>query len=459
MSPDLSIVILAAGQGTRMRSALPKVLHPLANRPLLAHVLDSARALEPRRILIVHGHGGEHVQARFPDPDITWIHQPEQRGTGHAVRLALPATAENDIVLVLYGDVPLVRPETLARLVRSLNSGAGLALMTTVLADPSGYGRILRDDQGRVLRIVEQKDATEAERHVREVNTGIMAARAGAFAGWLSQVTDDNSQGEYYLTDCVALANAEGTRVEAFVAHDPVEVMGVNDKRQLAEQERAWQRRRVDDLMLAGVTVLDPARLDVRGRVSVSRDVTLDVNVILEGQVDLGEGAVVGAGCVIIDSSIGPGAHILPHSVIEGAVIGANARVGPFARVRPGTETAAHARIGNFVEIKNASVGEGAKINHLSYVGDADVGRDVNIGAGTITCNYDGANKHRTVIGDRAFIGSNSSLVAPLTVGEDATIGAGTTLNRDAPPGELTVARADARTIRGWKRPVKKPKT
>jgi bifunctional UDP-N-acetylglucosamine pyrophosphorylase / glucosamine-1-phosphate N-acetyltransferase len=458
MSRDLTVLILAAGQGTRMRSALAKVLQPLADRPLLAHVLDTARALSPARLLVVYGHGGEQVQAAFPDPDITWIHQPEQRGTGHAVGLALPATESTDRVLVLYGDVPLVRAETLNRLLSALDAGADLALMTTVLSDPTGYGRILRADTGRVLRIVEQKDATEAERHIREVNTGIMAARSEAFARWLSTVTDDNAQGEYYLTDCVALANAEGARVEASVAHDPVEVMGVNDKRQLAEQERAWQRRQADALMAAGVTVIDPDRLDVRGEVIAAPDATLDVNVVLRGRVELGEGAVIGAGCVITDTRIGPGAQILPHCVIDGAVIGANALVGPFARIRPGTETAERSRIGNFVEVKNSRVGEGSKINHLSYVGDTEVGRSVNIGAGTITCNYDGANKHKTVIGDRAFIGSNTALVAPVTVGEDATIGAGTTLNKDAPPGELTVARAKAITIPGWKRPVKKPK-
>jgi bifunctional UDP-N-acetylglucosamine pyrophosphorylase / glucosamine-1-phosphate N-acetyltransferase len=458
MSQDLTVVILAAGQGTRMRSALPKVLQPLADRPLLAHVLDTARALAPARLLVVHGHGGEQVQAAFPDPDITWIHQPEQRGTGHAVGLALPASAPEDRVLVLYGDVPLVRADTLARLLSALDAGADLALMTTALSDPTGYGRVLRDDTGRVLRIVEQKDATEAERHIREVNTGIMAARSEALSRWLVNVTDDNAQGEYYLTDCVALANAEGARVEASVAHDPVEVTGVNDKRQLAEQERAWQRRQAEALMAAGVTVIDPARLDVRGEVIPAPDATLDVNVVLRGRVELGEGAVIGAGCVITDTRIGPGAQILPHCVIDGAVIGANALVGPFARIRPGTETAEHSRIGNFVEVKNSRVGEGSKINHLSYVGDTEVGRKVNIGAGTITCNYDGANKHKTVIGDRAFIGSNTALVAPVTVGEDATIGAGTTLNKDAPPGELTVARAKAITIPGWKRPVKKPK-
>jgi bifunctional UDP-N-acetylglucosamine pyrophosphorylase / glucosamine-1-phosphate N-acetyltransferase len=458
MSQDLSVVILAAGQGTRMRSALPKVLQPLADRPLLAHVLDTARALAPARLLVVHGHGGEQVQAAFPDPDITWIHQPEQRGTGHAVGLALPASAPADRVLVLYGDVPLVRADTLARLLSALDAGADLALMTTALSDPTGYGRVLRDDTGRVLRIVEQKDASEAERHIREVNTGIMAARSEALSRWLANVTDDNAQGEYYLTDCVALANAEGARVEASVAHDPVEVTGVNDKRQLAEQERAWQRRQAEALMAAGVTVIDPARLDVRGEVIPAPDATLDVNVVLRGRVELGEGAVIGPGCVITDTRIGPGAQILPHCVIDGAVIGANALVGPFARIRPGTETAEHSRIGNFVEVKNSRVGEGSKINHLSYVGDTEVGRKVNIGAGTITCNYDGANKHKTVIGDRAFIGSNTALVAPVTVGEDATIGAGTTLNKDAPPGELTVARAKAITIPGWKRPVKKPK-
>jgi bifunctional UDP-N-acetylglucosamine pyrophosphorylase / glucosamine-1-phosphate N-acetyltransferase len=407
---------------------------------------------------VVYGHGGEQVQAAFPDPTSPGSTSPSSAAPATPWASPCPPRNQRDRVLVLYGDVPLVRAETLSRLLSALDGGADLALMTTVLSDPTGYGRILRADTGRVLRIVEQKDATEAERHIREVNTGIMAARSEAFARWLSTVTDDNAQGEYYLTDCVALANAEGARVEASVAHDPVEVMGVNDKRQLAEQERAWQRRQADALMAAGVTVIDPDRLDVRGEVIAAPDATLDVNVVLRGRVELGEGAVIGAGCVITDTRIGPGAQILPHCVIDGAVIGANALVGPFARIRPGTETAERSRIGNFVEVKNSRVGEGSKINHLSYVGDTEVGRSVNIGAGTITCNYDGANKHKTVIGDRAFIGSNTALVAPVTVGEDATIGAGTTLNKDAPPGELTVARAKAITIPGWKRPVKKPK-
>lgn len=458
MTTPISILILAAGQGTRMRSSLPKVLQPLAGRPLLSHVLDTARALDPHRLVVVYGHGGDRVREAFPAADIRWVHQAQQRGTGHAVQVALPETDADDRVLILYGDVPLVRAETVRRLLVQLDEGADLVVLTAALKSPTGYGRILRDDRGRVQRIVEEKDASDSERRINEVNTGIMAARSRDFARWLSQVTNDNAQGEFYLTDCVSLANAEGKRIEATVGHEAIELMGVNDKRQLAEQERAYQRREAERLMVEGVTVIDPARLDIRGEVRAGRDVTLDVNVILQGRVTLGEGAHIGAGCVIVDSEIGPGAHILPHTVIEGAVIGAHASVGPFARIRPGTHTDRNAKIGNFVEVKNAKVGEGSKINHLSYVGDSELGRDVNIGAGTITCNYDGANKHKTVIGDRAFIGSNTALVAPLTVGADATIGAGTTLNKDAPPGELTVARAKAITIPGWKRPVKKPK-
>jgi len=458
MSNDISIVILAAGQGSRMRSRLPKVLHPLAGRPMLAHVLDTARSLEPRQVLVVHGHGGDQVCSEFAGQTITWVRQAQQRGTGHALNVALPSTDGKDRVLVLYGDVPLVRAETLKQLMDSLEAGADLAVLTTALSRPAGYGRIMRDDAGRVTGIVEEKDASDSQRRINEVNTGIMAGRSKDFARWLSQVTDQNAQGEYYLTDCVALANAEGGRVEASVAHEAVEVMGVNDKLQLAEQERAWQRRQAEALMRNGVTIIDPLRLDIRGQVQAGHDVSLDVNVILEGRVVLGDGVTVGAGCVIRDTEIGPGTEILPYSVIEQAKIGPGNSIGPFARIRPGTVTETKAKIGNFVEVKNSSVGEGSKINHLSYVGDSELGRDVNIGAGTITCNYDGANKHKTIIADRAFIGSNTALVAPVVVGEGATIGAGTTLNKDAPAGELTVARAKAITLPGWKRPVKKPK-
>ncbi|HSP00907.1 MAG TPA: bifunctional UDP-N-acetylglucosamine diphosphorylase/glucosamine-1-phosphate N-acetyltransferase GlmU [Thioalkalivibrio sp.] len=458
MSNDISIVILAAGQGSRMRSRLPKVLHPLAGRPMLAHVLETAHALNPRQIVVVHGHGGETVCQAFANQAITWVKQAEQRGTGHAVNVALPSTQAEDRVLVLYGDVPLVRADTLKRLLETLNEGVDLALLTTALSRPTGYGRILRDDSGRVTGIVEEKDASDSQRRINEVNTGILAARSEKLAHWLSQVTDQNAQGEYYLTDCVALANGESGRVEATVAHESVEVMGVNDKIQLAEQDRAGQRRQAEALMREGVTLIDPARLDVRGTVKVGQDVSLDVNVILEGHVELGDGVSIGAGCVIRDTVIGQGTVVLPYSVIEGAHIGSHNSIGPFARIRPGTKTSARAKIGTFVEVKNARVGEGSKINHLSYVGDGELGRDVNIGAGTITCNYDGANKHKTIIGDGAFIGSNTALVAPVKVGEGATIGAGTTLNKDAPAGELTVARAKAVTIRGWKRPMKKPK-
>ncbi len=450
----LSVVVLAAGQGKRMRSGRPKVLHALAGRPLLAHVLEAARALGPERSVVVHGHGGEAVRAAFPDPDLAWVEQAERLGTGHAVAQALPALPDAGLVLVLYGDVPLVRPETLARVVEAAG-GDGLAVLTARLDDPTGYGRIVRDGAGRLARIVEEKDADEAVRAIREVNTGILVAPAARLRAWVGRLGRDNAQGEYYLTDVVAMAVSEGVPVAAVCAGDPDETLGVNDRLQLARLERIWQRRAAEALMRAGVTVRDPARLEVRGTVKHGRDVELDVGVVLEGSVRLGDGVRVGPYCVLRDVTVADGAEILPFTLVEGAEIGPGTRVGPYARVRPGTRLAAEVRIGNFVELKNAEVGEGSKINHLSYVGDATVGREVNIGAGTITCNYDGAHKHRTVIEDEAFIGSDTQLVAPVTVGRGATIGAGSTITRDAPPGELTLSRAPQVTRPGWKRPRK----
>jgi len=450
----LEVVILAAGKGTRMYSDLPKVLHPLAGKPLLAHVIDTAWRLQPAAVHVVYGFGGERVPRAFPDGLARWVLQAEQKGTGHALQQALPKVGSDSTVLILYGDVPLTRVDTLRPLVAA--GREALALITVALDDPTEYGRIIRDGAGRVTRIVEHKDATPAQRAVREINTGIMAAPAALLARWLGALKNNNAQGEYYLTDVVAAAVADGVRIETHPPAYTWEIMGINSKTQLAELERVAQANRARALMEQGATVLDPARLDVRGEVTVGRDVVLDVNVVLEGRVVLGDGVRIGPNNVIRDSTIGAGSAILPNCVIEEAVIGAACRIGPFSRLRPGNRVADHAHVGNFVEVKNSVIGEGSKVNHLSYVGDTTVGRDVNIGAGTITCNYDGANKHRTVIGDRAFIGSDTQLVAPVTIGEGATIGAGSTITKDAPPGELTLSRAEQKTRPGWKRPVKK---
>jgi len=451
---SLDVVILAAGQGTRMRSGLPKVLQPLAGQPMLAHVMDMAAGLPDARVHVVYGHGGDRVPATFPGARCRWVEQASQLGTGHAVEQAMPGVGDEATVLVLYGDVPLVTPATAMALVRSASQG--VALLTARLPDPTGYGRIVRDGAGRVERIVEQKDASERERAIDEVNTGLMAAPAMLLRDWLSRLDNANAQGEFYLTDVVGLAVGDGIAVRAVEAEDAEEVMGVNDKIQLAEAEAAVRRRRVNELMKQGATVADPARLDIRGEVTCGQDVFLDVGVVLEGEIRLADGARVGPYCVLRDCEIGEGAVVHPHSVMEGARVGAGCSVGPFARLRPGTDLSDGARVGNFVEVKNSRIGEGSKANHLSYVGDTTVGRGVNIGAGTITCNYDGANKHRTVIGDGAFIGSGVELVAPVEVGEGATIGAGSTVSKDAPPDALTVARSRQMTVKGWKRPVKR---
>jgi bifunctional UDP-N-acetylglucosamine pyrophosphorylase/glucosamine-1-phosphate N-acetyltransferase len=451
---NLEVIVLAAGQGKRMYSSLPKVLQPLAGRPLLAHVLSAARALAPRALHVVHGHGGEQVRAAFADAEVNWVPQAEQLGTGHAVAQAMPAVADDALVLVLYGDVPLIRPETLRALLAAARPPA-LGLLTAEVADPTGYGRVLRHPLGRVERIVEHKDATPEEAAVNEINTGILAAPAARLRAWLAGLENRNSQGEYYLTDVVAAAVAEGVDI---VTHQPAavwEIQGVNSKGELAALERAWQRQHAEALLAQGVTLLDPARLDVRGSLECGRDVVIDVNVVFEGRVTLDEGVRVGPNCLIRDSAIGAGTEVLANCVIESAAIGPDCRVGPFARLRPGSRLGARVHVGNFVEVKASELGEGSKVNHLTYVGDASIGRDVNIGAGTITCNYDGANKHRTVIGDRAFIGSNTALVAPVTVGEDATVGAGSVITHDAPARELTVARGRQQTVKGWKRPTK----
>lgn len=452
----VSVVILAAGQGKRMASDLPKVLQPLAGRPLLAHVVATARRLDPGAIHVVYGHGGERVRDALPGDGIHWTLQAEQLGTGHAVAQAMPAIPDDHTVLVLYGDVPLVRAATLAGLVGRAGPAA-IALLTAVLPDPTGYGRVIRDAAGRVVRIVEHKDANHKERAVAEVNTGLLAAPAGRLRRWLAGLGRDNAQGEYYLPDCIVAAVREGLTIEAVVAASATEVLGVNDKLQLAEVEAAHRREHAAELMHAGVTIIDPARVDVRGEVECGRDVILDVNVILEGRVRLGDRVHIGPGSVLRDCELGADTEVRAHCVIDGAAAGAHCVIGPFARLRPGTRLADGVHVGNFVEVKNSDLGRDSKANHLTYLGDATVGADVNVGAGTVTCNYDGAAKHRTTIGDGAFIGSGAMLVAPVTVGADATIGAGSTITKPAPAGKLTLERSEQQTVEGWKRPVRKP--
>lgn len=451
---QLGVVILAAGQGTRMKSDLPKVLHPLAGKPLLGHVVDCARSLQPVEIVVVYGHGGERVRAAFADQhDLRWAEQREQLGTGHAVQQAMPLLTAADHVLVLYGDVPLTRPETLQTLIAEARDSFGL--LTVTLDDPSGYGRIVRNEGGRVQRIIEQKDATADELAICEINTGIMLMLREPLAGWLAGLSNSNAQGEYYLTDVLAMAVADGFDIQVCQPAAATEAEGVNNRAQLAALERAYQHGVAERLMRNGVTLRDPARLDVRGSLTHGRDVEVDINVILEGQVVLGDNVRVGANCVLRDVQIGNGVEILENCVIEQAMIGAGSRIGPFARLRPGAQLLGNAHVGNFVEIKQARVGLGSKVNHLSYIGDTDIGAGVNIGAGTITCNYDGANKHRTVIEDRAFIGSNSALVAPVKIGADATIGAGSVIGKDAPQDKLTLTRARQVSL-NWQRPSKK---
>ncbi|MDQ5916926.1 MAG: bifunctional UDP-N-acetylglucosamine pyrophosphorylase / glucosamine-phosphate N-acetyltransferase [Pseudomonadota bacterium] len=453
---NLNVVILAAGQGKRMHSNLPKVLHPLAGKALVEHVIDAARTLLPSGLCVVYGHGGDIVRAALPAPDLAWALQEPQLGTGHAVQQALPHLDPSGVTLVLSGDVPLTRPETLKRLLQAANDG--LAVLTVDLADPTGYGRIVRDAAGRVVRIVEQKDASPEERAIREVNTGIMAIPTARLAGWLAGLSNNNAQGEYYLTDVIAAAVAEGVPVVAAQPQDEWEVLGVNSKVQLAELERVHQQRIAHDLLESGVRLADPARFDVRGSLNCGRDVAIDVNCVFEGVVELADAVEIGPNCVLKNVKIGPGTRVAAFSHIEDAVVGPDCIIGPYARLRPGAELGPEVHIGNFVEVKNSQIAAQSKANHLAYIGDARIGQRVNIGAGTITCNYDGANKHLTVIEDDAFIGSDTQLVAPVTVGRGATLGAGTTLTKDAPPDALTVSRAKQVSLTGWQRPVKNPK-
>ncbi|MBF2760630.1 MAG: bifunctional UDP-N-acetylglucosamine diphosphorylase/glucosamine-1-phosphate N-acetyltransferase GlmU [Ectothiorhodospiraceae bacterium AqS1] len=459
MKPLLHIVILAAGKGQRMRSNLPKVLHPLAGRSLLSHVVAAARAIEPTRIHIVHGHRGDLLRRALTDSDIEWIEQKEQLGTGHALAQALPSIPDEAVVMVLYGDVPLIRPDTLrkAMAARDADGDRGVALVTLKVTDPHGYGRILRDHRGRLIGVIEEADANEEQRRIREINTGILTATAGILRTHLSGDSRDdsasvNAQGECYLTDILALVAADGHLVRTVSPQTTEEVLGVNDRGQLARLERFEQARIAESLMRAGAGIADPARIDIRGRLRTGIDVFIDIDAVFEGDVVLADGVRIGPGCVIRDTTIGPGTEVLAHSVIEGAEIGAACRIGPFARLRPNTKISQGAAVGNFVEIKNSTVGEGTKANHLSYLGDAQIGASANIGAGSITCNYDGADKHPTVIGDGAFIGSGTMLVAPITVHRGATIGAGSTITKNAPPDTLTLSRASQRSLKSWRR-------
>jgi len=454
MPAPLHVVILAAGEGKRMKSKSAKVLQKIAGRPMLAHVISSARALDPEGIHIVYGHGGEEVRAAFHDqPDLHWAEQGQRLGTGHALQQAMPGVADDVRVLVLYGDVPLIAVETLHRL---LEAPGRVAVLVADLADPAGYGRVVRDAEGNVARIVEHKDADEAQRDIRTINTGILVADGEPLRRWLANLDNENVQGEFYLTDVFASAAAEFTAAEMVHVRDPIEVEGANDPWQLAQLERAFQRRAARALCEQGARLADPARTDIRGEVQVGMDVEIDVDVVFEGTVELADDVRIGPFCRLRNVKLGPGTEVRAHCDLDGVVVEGAATIGPFARLRPGTVLADGVHIGNFVETKNARIGVSSKANHLSYVGDAVIGSKVNIGAGTITCNYDGANKATTTIEDGAFIGSNSSLVAPVTIGKGATIAAGSTITRAAPAGQLSVARARQSVVEGWQRPTKK---
>ena len=454
---SLSVIILAAGKGTRMKSSTPKVLHKLANRPLLEHVYDTARSLGAEEIIVVYGHGGEQVKQACSHFDAKWVEQTEQLGTGHAVQQAFDAVNLNNNVLVLYGDVPLTSQQTLHELLDGSENKIGL--LTVCLENPTGYGRILRNENNQVTSIVEQKDASEQQQQIKEVNSGILSCKGETLQALLGNINNQNSQGEYYLTDIFALAAAQGIEIKTTTVADSYEVEGVNNRLQLASLERIYQRNIAEQLMTDGVALADPARLDVRGKVNISNDVFIDINVLLEGEVSIATGSEIGANCVIINSQIGENVRIKPNSIIENARIDADCEVGPFARIRPETHLMQGAKVGNFVEIKKAEIGRGSKVNHLSYVGDTVMGDNVNVGAGTITCNYDGANKHQTTIGNDVFIGSDTQLVAPVSIADGVTIGAGATVTKDISETDvLVISRSPQKTIKGWTRPVKQKK-
>ncbi len=447
-------IILAAGQGTRMNSLLPKVLHPIGGKPMLQHVIDCCDQLGNDTLGIIVGHGSEQVKTSVTANNVNWVLQSEQKGTGHAVLQAVDLMSDEDRIIIAYGDVPLIKVNTLKQLSKKLDESV-LAVLTTRLDSPFGYGRIIRDKSSKIQYIVEEKDANEKEKLVNEVNTGFIAAKGIDLKRWLSQITPNNAQGEYYLTDCIGMAVKEGGTVEAVVCDDPYEVEGVNNRQQQAKLERVYQKEQVDNLMLAGVTVADPSRVDIRGSVKAGKDVFIDINTVFLGEVILGDNVSIQSNCVIENAVIGDNATIKPNTIIESATIGNSCDVGPFGRIRPGTVLNDEAKVGNFVEIKKATVGKGSKISHLSYIGDTTMGSDVNIGAGTITCNYDGANKFQTIIGDGVFVGSGTQLVAPVNISEGSTIGAGSTITKDTPRNELTLSRSKQVTINGWKRPKK----
>ena len=452
---SLSIVILAAGQGKRMKSRLPKVLHKLAGRSLLEHVHVASLQLQSRETYVIYGHGGELVKDTLNHLPVKWVEQATQLGTGHAVQQVIDAIPDNDDVLILYGDVPLITYQTLSRLV-GVAAGSGFSLLTSELDDPTGYGRIIRDNAGKITSIVEHKDATREERDIREINTGMMAVNAGRLKDWLGRLENNNAQGEFYLTDVIQMAVDEGVIVESTHPESINEIMGVNSRAQLAELERYYQLVQANFLMTEGVTMMDPQRFDLRGNLEVGRDITIDINVVIEGSVSIGDDVTIGANCYIKDADINDGVTILPNCVIENAVIGKGSRIGPFARIRPQTRLGENVHVGNFVELKQAEVDQGSKINHLSYVGDTEIGKNVNVGAGTITCNYDGAYKHKTVIEDDVFIGSDTQLVAPVRIGKGVTIGAGATVTKDVEPGALVHNKFERRIVKDWKRPTKK---
>jgi bifunctional UDP-N-acetylglucosamine pyrophosphorylase/glucosamine-1-phosphate N-acetyltransferase len=449
----LNVVILAAGKGTRMKSSLPKVLHKVAERPMVQHVIDTANSLGAASINLVYGYGADQLKAGLGEQPLHWVLQAEQLGTGHAVQQAIPQIADEDTVLILYGDVPLTRKETLEQLLATRDAN-GLAILTVILANPTGYGRIVREN-GKVVGIVEQKDATPTQLLINEVNSGIMAVPGQKLKAWLAGLQNNNAQGEFYLTDIVAMAAAEGVVITTAHPQNPIETEGANNRVQLAQLERAYQLRKAEELMLNGANLRDPARIDVRGEVQVGSDVMIDVNVIFEGKVMLGDGVSIGANCILKDVVIGANTEIKPNTMVESSTIGADCSVGPYARIRPDSVLANDSHVGNFVELKKTVLGEGSKANHLTYLGDAVIGSKVNVGAGTITCNYDGANKFQTTIEDGVFVGSNSSLVAPLTLGKNSTVGAGSVVTQSVAADELVVARTKQRHITGWKRPVK----
>ena len=455
-SSRINIVILAAGQGTRMKSSLPKVLHPLAGVPLLQHVINTSKELKPKHINVVFGHGGEQVQNKINEPNINWVLQEEQLGTGHAVDQVSDQLKDDELVLILYGDVPLIHIDTLADLLKQATDG--LALLTVHLEDPQGYGRIVRNKSGLVENITEEKDASDEIKKIHEVNTGILAVKANLLKGWLSRLDNNNSQKEYYLTDVIAMAVNDKFTVHTTQPDNDFEVMGVNNRNQLSQLERYYQQEQAIKLMTAGITLADPERVDIRGNITHGKDIYIDINTIIEGDVSIGDNVSIGANCVIKDSTIEDNVEILPMSILDNAIVGRGSKVGPFARLRPEAKLAENTHIGNFVEIKKSFIDVGSKVNHLTYVGDSMVGKGVNIGAGTITCNYDGANKHKTIIEDNVFVGSATQLVAPVKIGKNATIGAGSTITVDVAEGELAITRVKQKSIQGWKRPIKTKK-